>query len=177
MGNNPSKFKGDNLPVETVRWNDIVGTEGTVLYTENGVSYMSDGFCGKLFQKTGKKYRLPTKAEWTYAAKGGTNNDKYEYAGSNNIDEVAWYGGNSGDDTHTVGTKKPNSLGIYDMSGNVKELCDKRSDGSIYGFSCLVCGGCWFSYENDCSLAPSYDNYCSPNTCFFNMGFRLVISE
>src|SRR3989338_10514354 len=102
MGTNPSHFKGcDNCPVENVSWDDI------------------QEYINKLNQKTGKKYRLPTEAEWEYAARSGGKNEKY--AGGNNIDSVGWYDGNSGSKTHPVGQKQPNGLGLYDMIGNVLE--------------------------------------------------------
>jgi formylglycine-generating enzyme required for sulfatase activity len=114
MGNNPSSFKdcGDNCPVEQVSWNDI------------------QDFINKLNQKTGKKYRLPTEAEWEYAARSGGKNEKY--SGSDDIDSVAWYDKNSGRETHTRGQKQPNGLGIYDMSGNVWEWVTDWYDSNYY---------------------------------------------
>ena len=115
MGSNPSYFKGDNLPVECVSWNDC------------------QEFIRKLNALTGQNFRLPTEAEWEFACRGGNNSRGYKYSGSNYIDNVAWYDGNSGDKTHPVATKLPNELGIYDMSGNVSEWCsdwyEKYSSG------------------------------------------------
>jgi formylglycine-generating enzyme required for sulfatase activity len=106
MGNNPSFFRGDDLPVETVNWHNV------------------QDFIFALNKATGKNYRLPTEAEWEFAARGGNKSEGYKYSGSNNIDEVAWYYNNSNNKTHPVGTKKPNELGIYDMSGHVLEWCN-----------------------------------------------------
>ena len=105
MGSNPSYFKGDNLPVENVSWNDC------------------QEFIRKLNALTGRNFRLPNEAEWEFACRGGNNSRGYKYSGSNYIDNVAWYSGNSGNKTHPVATKSPNELGIYDMSGNVLEWC------------------------------------------------------
>lgn len=105
MGSNPSDSKGDNLPVKSVDWHDC------------------QTFIQKLNQLTGETFRLPTEAEWEYAAKGGNKSQGYTYSGSNEIDDVAWYDSNSSSRTHPVATKSPNELGIYDMSGNVYEWC------------------------------------------------------
>jgi len=101
MGSNPSYFKGDNLPVERVSWGDC------------------QEFIRKLNERTGLTFRLPTEAEWDYAARGGNRSRGYKYSGSDDPDEVAWYWDNSGIKTHPVGQKRANELGLYDMSGNV----------------------------------------------------------
>ena len=120
MGSNPGYFKGDSLPVECVSWNDC------------------QEFARELNALTGLNFRLPTEVEWEFACRGGNNSRGYRFSGSDNLEEVAWYGGNSGQRTHPVGTKLPNELGIYDMSGNVKEWCNDwftdYKDGSIRVF-------------------------------------------
>lgn len=129
MGSNPSKFSGcDNCPVEQVSWDDV------------------QEFIRKLNSLTGKKYGLPTEAQWEYAARGGNKSKSYKYSGSNEVDRVAWYWNNAEFKTHLVGKKLPNELGIYDMSGNIWEWC---SD--------------WYaSYSSDSNFnhqSPSSDNY------------------
>lgn len=110
MGRYPSSHWGDDLPVETVTWNDC------------------QEFVKNLNELTGKKFRLPTEAEWEYAARGGNKSKGYKYAGSNSLRNVAWYEENSGYETHPVKTKLPNELGLYDMSGNVWEWCSMWCD-------------------------------------------------
>ena len=136
MGNNPSNFKGDNLPVEQVSWYDVVDfcnikseAEGlTRCYSGSGENITCN------FNANG--YRLPTEAEWEYSARGGNKSKGYnKYSGSNNIDNVAWYKDNSSSQTHPVGQKKPNELGIYDISGNVWEWCWDWFDSNYYSKS------------------------------------------
>ena len=168
MGNNPSYFKGDNLPVEQVSWNDC------------------QKFISKLNRITGKTFRLPTEAEWEYAARGGKKSRGYQYSGSNNISDVAWYQDNSGSKTHTVGSKQANELGIYDMSGNVWELCHDwkgsyssssqvNPTGANSGSYRVYRGGSWSFTARFCRL--SYRGYSSPDYRRLNLGLRLVLSE
>jgi formylglycine-generating enzyme required for sulfatase activity len=168
MGTNPSSFKNcDNCPVENVSWNDV------------------QGFIKKLNNKTGKRYRLPTEAEWEYAARGGQN---YKYAGSNNIESVAWYGyEKSGKKTHPIGQKSPNGYGLYDMSGNVWEWCedvwhDNYSGAPTNGRAWtsggnsayrVLRGGSWYSNSEDCRSANRNDY--APTFRLSNNGFRLVL--
>ena len=168
MGNNPSGFKGDNLPVELVSWNDC------------------QEFISKLNRITGKMFRLPTEAEWEYAARGGNKSRGYQYSGSNNLLDVAWYDDNSGNKTHAVGTKQPNELGIYDMSGNVYEWCQDRygvynsssqinPTGANSEYDCVFRGGSW---NNDAGFCRSSDRrFMPPGYSGYNHGLRLVLSE
>lgn len=166
MGSNPSYFEGDDLPVEQVSWDDC------------------QEFIRKLNSLTGQNFRLPTEAEWEFACRGGNNSRGYKYSGSNYIDNVAWYDGNSGDKTHPVATKSPNELGIYDMSGNVWEWCaDWYGDYSSgrqtnpkgpYGGSDRVSrGGSWNSYAGICRSSNRYINY--PAGRDGNLGLRLAL--
>lgn len=151
MGSNPSDSKGDNLPVERVSWDDC------------------QVFIQKLNQLTGKQFRLPTEAEWEYAARGGRKSRGYKYAGGNNIDSVAWCDGNSGNETHPVATKQANELGIYDMSGNVLEWCSdwcgdytssSQSDpqGPSSGSFRVIRGGCYYNFARNCRVSYRISN-------------------
>lgn len=164
MGSNPSDSKGDNLPVEQVSWDDC------------------QVFIQNLNQLTGKQFRLPTEAEWEYAARGGRKSRGYKYAGGNDIGLVAWYTGNSGDETHTVATKQANELGVYDMSGNVWEWCSDRygdyqsssqSDpqGPSSGSDRVYRGGGYYSDAVYCRVSYRIDF--TPDFRSFDLGLRL----
>ena len=168
MGSNPSYFKGDNLPVETVSWNDC------------------QTFISKLNSLTGKRFRLPTEAEWEFAARGGNQSRHTQYSGSSRIDDVAWYKSNSDNKTHPVKTKQPNELGIYDMTGNVWEWCQDwygsynsyaqtNPTGASSGSFRVRRGGSWCHSPRLCrssyrlDYAPGYSDY--------DLGLRLVLSQ
>ena len=121
-GKNPSRFIGDNRPVEQVSWDD------------------AQAFIQKLNEQTGRNYRLPTEAEWEYAARGGIYSAGFLYAGSDKLKEVGWYEENSGGESHEVGFKLPNELGIHDLSGNVFEWCEDWYGGSAYYETCRKAG-------------------------------------
>ena len=168
MGSNPSNRKGDNLPVEEVSWDDC------------------QEFISKLNRMTGKTFRLPTEAEWEYAARGGNKSKGYQYSGSNNLSDVAWYRDNSGYKTYAVGTKQPNELGIYDMSGNVWEWCQDwygeyssssqvNPTGANSGSSRVNRGG---AVGNDARLCRSSCRANDvPGTHYSILGLRLSLSE
>ena len=138
MGNNLSNWEGDDLPVEMISWNDC------------------QEFIKKLNQLTGRTFALPTESQWEFAARGGNSSKGYKYAGSDSLDEVAWFRANSKSQTHPVKQKKPNELGLYDMSGNVWEWCNDWFDINYYqsspesnpqgptsGFISVLRGGSW----------------------------------
>ena len=168
MGSNPSAYKGDNLPVEMVSWNDC------------------QEFISKLNSLTGRKFRLPTEAEWEYAARGGKKSRGYQYSGNSNISDVAWYDGNSGSKPHPVGMKQANELGIYDMSGNVCEWCSDwygsyssssqtNPTGAVSGWGRVYHGGSWCNDARFCRL--SYRSCITPGYRFNFLGLRLALSE
>ena len=168
MGSNPSNFKGDYLPVEMVSWDDC------------------QEFIGKLNSMTGRKFRLPTEAEWEYAARGGKKSRSCQYSGSSNIADVAWYKDNSGNKTHPVGTKQANELGFYDMTGNVWEWCQDwyysyvsssqtNPRGAVSGSYRVYRGGSWYYNARCCRSSCRF--YVTPDCRYYYLGLRLVLSE
>ena len=167
MGNNPSRFTGGaSRPVERVSWDDC------------------QTFLRKLNSLTGQRFRLPTEAEWEFAARGGNKTKHYKYSGSNTLDNVAWYDENSGSTTHPVGTKSANELGIYDMSGNVWEWCSDwygsyssssqtNPQGPSSGSYRVIRGGSWFNYAWYCRV--SYRSCRTPDGCDISLCLRLAL--
>ena len=166
MGSNSSCCEGAKRPVENVSWDDC------------------QEFIRKLNQKTGKNFRLPTEAEWEYAARGGNRSQHYKYSGSNNIGDVAWYYDNSGNTTHDVATKRANELGIYDMSGNVFEWCfdwygdyssssQTNPTGPASGSDRVIRGGSWLDDARFCRV--SYRERGSADFRYDGLGLRLAL--
>ena len=167
MGSNPSYFKGAQNPVESVSWNDC------------------QEFVSRLNSLTGMTFRLPTEAEWEYAARGGKKSLHYKYSGSDNIGNVAWYWDNSGSVmTHAVGTKSPNELGIYDMSGNVWEWCSDwyggysagaqtNPQGPSSGSRRVLRGGGCYSRARRCRVSNRDSR--GPDDSYYSYGLRLVL--
>ncbi len=158
--------KNKQNPVTRVSWED------------------ANAYCIWLSKKTDRPYRLPTEAEWEYAARGGAESDNHKYSGSNNLNEVGW-DATSGDRTHPVGQKMPNELGIYDMSGNVYEWCSDWYDKDYYsnsprinptghekGFQKVFRGGSWYYHAETCRVA--YRVKSSPKSTSYDRGFRVV---
>jgi formylglycine-generating enzyme required for sulfatase activity len=169
MGTNPSYFKGcDQCPVEQVSWKDV------------------QDFIRRLNERTGQNYRLPTEAEWEYAARGGNKSRHYMRAGGNMIDDIGWYESNSGKKTHPIGQKLANELGLYDMNGNVWEWCNDwykaysasaqtNPKGPATGSRRVVRGGSWDVEPQFCRIAIR--SYVSPGSGLINVGFRLARSS
>ena len=166
MGNNPSNFKGSDRPVEQVNSDDC------------------KSFISKLNSLTGQNFRLPTEAEWEFAARGGNKSLGYKYSGSNSLRNVAWYGSNSGGETHPVKTKSPNELGLYDMSGNVWEWCQDwygsyssssqtNPTGASSSSDCVIRSGSWNRNDFDCRVSSRYANY--PGERSNILGLRLAL--
>ena len=169
MGSNPSRFKkGDTYPVETVSWDEV------------------NAFVKKLNQAASQRFRLPTEAEWEYAASCGGK--QYPYAGGDDIDAVAWYDANSGGTTHEVGTRAPNGFALYDMSGNVWEWCRDIHAWNAYtitsrtaplfqgqGFRRVDRGGSWINFKDDLRVTRR-DRY-NPADKSSNLGFRLILDS
>ena len=166
MGKNPSNKKGDNLPVENVSWND------------------AQDFIRQLNQMTGEHFSLPTEAQWEYAARGGSKSKGYKFSGGNILGNVAWYADNSASTPHQVGTKDPNELGLYDMSGNVWEWCydlygnyssesQNNPTGPTSGSVRVLRGGSWSYFAGLARV--SYRLYGQPGSRFSGRGFRLVL--
>jgi formylglycine-generating enzyme required for sulfatase activity len=129
-------------------------------------------FLNKLNDMTGRNYRLPTEAEWAHAANAGTKYDTYKYAGSKKIQEVAWFKKNSDGRHHPVGTKLPNSIGIYDMSGNVWEWCqDYQKNESDSVRACR--GGSWSYGAEYCTVSTNF--YIAPHSRGYELGFRVIL--
>ena len=173
-GKAPSHFNGDNRPVEQVNWDQC-------LYF---MKRINDELSSQL---KGMKFRLPTEAEWEFAARGGTKSRGYKYSGSDNLYRVAWCGRNGNGGTHEVATLQPNELGIYDMSGNVDEWCLDRFDvyensiqtnpvGPKYGGTRVIRGGSWrnLHWMDFCSSSRSFSD---PHEHYATIGLRLTLSE
>ncbi len=207
MGSNPSNFQGSNRPVEQVSWYDAVAFCNRLsrelglpfcYYSDEGFkkAYSLEGPLSNegpvFFNAKSGGFRLPTEAEWEYAAGGGKHSEGYRYAGSDRLKQVGWYTENSGGETHEVGLLYPNELGLYDMSGNVWEWCEDQwhdsyqgapKDGSAWvnreqGDSRVQRGGSgagfWDHNSQNCRAAYRY--YSSPEHRYDSFGFRLVLS-
>lgn len=170
MEDNPAFFEGDDYPVESVNWIDV------------------QKFISKLNELTGKNFRLPTEAEWEYAARGGKRSRGFKYSGSDSLYDVGWFRDNSDKKiTHPIGLLKGNELEIYDISGNVWEWCsdyysstyysespDQNPQGPFSGTCRVFRGGSWYYDANHSRI--SYRNYRNPESSYDDLGFRLALS-
>lgn len=161
--------ESNNYPMFDVSWDDV------------------QAFIAKLNRLTGKTYRLPTEAEWEYAARGGNKSRGFRFSGSNNLNDVAWFFENSGNNVHPVGTKNPNELGIYDMCGNVWEWCSDWYDTNYYGSSPtsnpkgpasgsyrIYRGGSWYNSASYCRMSARFSDL--PDSHTSDLGFRIALS-
>lgn len=181
---------GSGLGVKGVNWrHDVKGQLRSIADYQHPVIHVSQNdakaYCEWLSKQTGKTYRLPTEAEWEYAARGGKLSKGYRYAGSNELKEIAWYFSNSGNTTHAVGGLRANELGLFDLSGNVREWCSDRYDGEYYknsppsnpqgptsGSSAVLRGGSCY-YQDGSGRLADRGSYI-PDGCYFDSGFRLA---
>jgi formylglycine-generating enzyme required for sulfatase activity len=169
MGNNPSYYKGNGLPVENISWND------------------AQEFCKAISKVTGKTYRLPSEAEWEYACRAGSTGDYCFGDGEALLSNYAWYSENADLRSHPVGYKNPNAWGLYDMHGNVMEWCEDDwhdgydgapTEGRAWvdrpssGSSRVIRGGCCIDHAGVCRSA--FRTYNSPNWAYAHLGFRLA---
>lgn len=185
MKGNPSEFKGERRPVEQVSWDDAQ----EFLRTLNALPDVQAFVCQ--LEPPGAAFRLPTEAEWEYAARGGKYSQDYKYAGSDRAKQVAWHKANSGDETHEVGLLLPNELNLHDMSGNVWEWCQDWFSGEYYaachqqgvaenpqgpdsGEYRVLRGGSWFFDLLDCRAV--FRLYDPPVYRDVSIGFRLVLA-
>lgn len=168
MGDNPSYNVGDNKPVDNISWDK------------------AQEFIELLNYNTGRKFRLPTEAEWEFAARGGNRSNNYKYSGSNSVGNVAWHQDNSNNETKEVKTKLPNELGVYDMSGNVSEWCSDWYGGYIYnsqtnptgtdwGNEKVVRGGAFSMEDTYCRVSDRFSE--TPSWCDDNYGLRIVMEK
>ncbi len=183
MESNPSHWRGENLPVESVSWFDALEFCNRLSLREGlEPCYGNIGYQTS-FNPSANGYRLPTEAEWEFAARGGNQSQGFHYAGSNYSDEVAWHNGNNNMQTHERGRKKPNELGLYDLSGNVWEWCsdwygpydwqDQTNPRGAYdGKEKVFRGGSWNFAESYCSVSNRGFN--TPDNRYHNKGFRLA---
>lgn len=168
MGSNPSMIQGDNLPVENVTWEQV------------------QEFIALLNEKSGKEYRLPTEAEWEFAARGGNKSENFKYSGYSVLGACGWYYSNSEATTHEVGSKYSNELGLFDMSGNVREWCNDwfeyytsseatNPQGPDSGSMKINRGGSWTTPAVNCRNTYRHTDF--PNEASYDLGFRLALSS
>jgi len=168
MGKNPARFKGPNKPVECVSWND------------------AKEYCRRLSEETGGRFVLPSETQWEFACRGGSELEYCFGDKEEELEDYAWYGNNSNDETHSVGLRKPNAWGLYDMHGNVWEWCEDDwhdnyekapGDGKPWvdeprGNRRVLRGGSWYYFSFFCRSAYRFNN--APDITNFNFGFRLA---